>query len=291
MARRSLRNAGGVPFLTLKGIFVVRAGQMPDGDTVSFAAASKYSKGAVNTNVPVNSTGEKTVNIRLQSIDAPEKSQPLGAASRDSLLKHLGFDPKNLGLDDNDFTAGGTIAKVSGWLATHGLDGNGRPLGYVFRTNPGFRHGKEIPAEDILSVIKSSANYMQAATGWAFPAFYENTDEAHAVQFQRASQSARSARKGVWAKDDTAKGFVPTKDALGSKGALIYPKFYRRVEKWKANKPSASAFITWLKGQSDGKKLVQGARPSPIPLWQLFEVASTRKVVVPYDVTKLWFSE
>jgi endonuclease YncB( thermonuclease family) len=291
VARHFIRNAGGVPFLTLKGNFVVRARQMPDGDTLSFAATSKYKKGSVETNVPVSVTGEKTVNIRLQSIDAPEKSQPLGAASRNSLLKHFGFDPKSLGLSDDDFTAGGGITKVTGWLATHALDGNGRPLGYLFRSNPGFTHGKEIPAEEVLSVIKSSANYMQASTGWAFPAFYENTDESHAALFKKAAEEARAAGKGVWAVDKTTTGFEPTKEALKPGGALIYPKFYRRVEKWTANKPDARAFINWLKSQSDGKKPVQGAFPYPVPLWRLFEVVSTRKVVVPYDVAKLWFSE
>lgn len=291
MARHVIRNAGGVPFLTLKGNFVVRAGQMPDGDTVSFAAASKYRKGSVVTNVPVSPSGEKTVNIRLQSIDAPEKTQPLGAASRDALLTHLGFNPDSLGLGDDDFTAGGPTTKVSGWLATHGLDGNGRPLGYLFRDNPGFRHGKEVSAAEILAVLKSSANYVQADTGWAFPAFYENTDETHAALFREVSAKARAARKGVWPEDRTTKGFVPTKVALHSGGTLVYPKFYRRVQQWKANTPNAAAFIKWLKAQRDGKKPVQGALPSPVPLWRIFEVVSKTKVVVPYDVTKLWFSE
>jgi endonuclease YncB( thermonuclease family) len=290
MARQSIRNAGGVPFLTLKGNFVVRAKQMPDGDTLSFAATSKYKKGSVVTNVPVNTSGEKTVNIRLQSIDAPEKSQPLGAASRNALLKHFGFDPERLGLSDEDFTAGGSITKISGWLATHALDANDRPLGYFFRNNPGFTHGKEVPAEEILSVIESSANYTQVSEGWAFPAFYENTDESHAALFQKAAEEARAAGDGVWAVDKTTTGFEPTKDALKSNRALIYPKFYRRVEKWKASRPNAKAFIMWLKNQSDGKKLVQGALPSSVPLWRLFEVVNTREVAVPYDVTKLWFS-
>lgn len=291
MARHFIRNAGGVPFLTLKGNFVVRAGQMPDGDTVSFAAVSKYKKGSVATNVPVSASGKNTVNIRLQSIDAPEKTQPLGAASRDALLRHLGFEPDSLGLGDNDFTASGLTMKISGWLATHGLDGNKRPLGYLFRDNPGFHHGKEVSAAEVLAVLKSSANYVQAAKGWAFPAFYENTDETHAALFQKVSAKARAANKGMWTKDRTTTGFVPTKDALHSDGTLVYPKFYRRVQQWKTNKPNAAAFIKWLKVQADGKKLVQGALPSPVPLWRLFEVVSTTKVAVPYDVTRLWFSE
>ena len=47
--------------------------------------------------------------------------------------------------------------------------------------------------------------------------------------------------KGIWAKDRTTTGFVPTKDALHSDGILVYPKFYRRVQQWKANKPNAAA--------------------------------------------------
>jgi endonuclease YncB( thermonuclease family) len=291
MAKHTLKNSGGVPFLTLKGFFVVREKQMPDGDTIAFCASKKYSKGPVETNVPVNTTGIKTTNIRLQSIDAPEKSQPFGAKSRDALLAYLGFDPAELGLGNDDFTAGGPTKKVAGWIATHGLDGNKRPLGYVFKDNPGFKHGGLESAAAIKAVLKSSGNYKQVSGGWAFPAFYENTDETHAVVFQVAAQTARASGKKIWSADKTTTGFVPTKTALGSAGTLVYPKFYRRVEKWKAAKPNASAFINWLKTQADGKKPVQGAEPNPIKLWELFEKASSSKVRVPYDVSRLWFSE
>ena len=293
MAKLAIKNSGGVPFLILKGNFVVRTRQMPDGDTIAFAASSTYKRGPVETNVPVSTDGLKTVNIRLQSIDATEKSQPFGAASRDALLKRLGFDPAALGLSDTDFSASGDPpVQVPGWLATHGIDGNQRPLGYIFRKNPGgFSHSKIVSASDMLDVIKSSENYLQAIGGWAFPAFYNNTDESHAMVFAAAAVKARTANKGVWAQDETISGFVPTKDALHVGGTLVYPKFYRRVQKWTANKPDAKAFINWLKKQKDGKKLVHGAKKDPIQLWELFEIVSARKVAVPYDVTKLWFSE
>lgn len=292
MAKKSsLKNSGGVPFLILKGHFVVREKQMPDGDTISFCASAKYPKRPVESNVPVSTTGEETVNIRLQSIDAPEKSQPFGASSRDALLKRLGFDPGDLGLSDTDFTAGGDPTRIAGWLATHGIDGNRRPLGYVFLTNPGFKHGEIVSAADVRSVLTSSGNFAQVSKGWAYPAFYENTDETHAVVFQDAASKARDAGKGVWADDATTTGFVPTKDALGIGGKLVYPKFYRRVQKWKNAKPNAAAFISWLKQQSDGKKLVQGADRESMKLWELFEKVSKTRVAVPYDVTRLWFSE
>lgn len=291
MARFALRNAGGVRFLTLQGYFIVRQRQMPDGDTLSFAAARKFRARLVKTNIEVFSANAVLRNIRLQSIDAPEKSQPWGARSRDSLLIWFGFDPAALGLGDDDFSANGEPQKIAGCLATHGMDSRGRPLGYLFRKNPGFSHGAEVPAGEIAPVLKQSGNYHQVARGAAFPAFYENTDEEHAVTFQKAAQKARAAGTGVWTEDRTTSGFVPTKATLGHGGALIYPKFYRRVEDWKDNKPSASAFLTWLKAQSDGKKLVLGAERDAIPLWRLFEKISRTKVAVPYDVSKLWFSE
>lgn len=292
MAHIPLRNAGGVPFLTLKGFFVVRARQRPDGDTLSFCAGAKYKAQRVRTNVPVDATCEATVNIRLQSIDAPEKSQPFGAQSRDTLLRQFGFDVAALGLGPDDFTANPSgVVKVPGWLATHGLDGRQRPLGYLFTRNPGFKHGEEISAHAVGAVLKSSANYRQVSRGAAFPAFYDNTEESHAADFKIAADKARAAKKGVWADDMTTLGFVPNPDALGREGALIYPKFYRRVVKWKTAKPDAKAFVKWLKAQADGKKLVIGAARDPMPLWQLFEVRSKTLVAVPYDVTKLWFSE
>ncbi|MBC7995573.1 MAG: hypothetical protein H7Z15_20265, partial [Rhizobacter sp.] len=180
----------------------------------------------------------------------------------------------------------------AGWIATHGMDNYGRALSYLFRKKPrGFSHGKIVSATDVAKVIQSSENYVQAAEGWAFPAFYDNTDESHALIMAEAATQARKAKKPVWAQDKTTTGFVPTKDALHIGGALIYPKFYRRVDKWTGNTPDAKAFIAWLKGHPDGRKLVQGAEKAPIPLWQLFEVVSKKKVAVRYDVTKLWFSE
>jgi endonuclease YncB( thermonuclease family) len=280
-----------VPFLTLKGNFVIRRGLQPDGDTVHFASSKRYSDPDDITNVPTDTTGATSKALRLQSIDAPEKSQPLGADSRNALLKFLGYDVEELGLSDTDFTADGSPVLVEGWLVTHGLDGNKRPLSYIFREDPGFTHGKRISAEDVLEVIKESANYRLVARGQVFPAFYENTDEGHAAVFQAAARKARDNALGVWDQDVTTTGFEPTPTALGSDGALIVPKFYRRVAKWNDATANADAFLAWLRNQDDGKKLVQGATPSPVPLHKLFEKISTSEVAVPYDVTRLWFSE
>jgi endonuclease YncB( thermonuclease family) len=289
----TIRNAGGVPFLILKGIFVVRQGHRPDGDTIHFAATSRFSPGPVRQEVPVSTTGAKSIAVRYQSIDAPEKAQPLGAAARDVALKHLGISPSAVGLGEDDFVANGPTVKVHGWLATHGMDINRRQLGYVFRSSPGFAHGAIVSADRLLPAIKQSTNYHLLVNGWVFPAFYSNTDERHAAVFQQAAERLQNARtkKGVWQADTTRGGFIPIKTALGSAGALVYPKFFRRVAKWKKAKPDSDAFITWLKGTDDGKKLVEGARPNPIHVWELFERAGKTKVCVPYDVTRLWFKE
>lgn len=288
----AIRNTGGVPFLILRGTFVVRKGQQPDGDTVSFASNSPFSTKQVQVDVPVDKSGLTTVNLRLQSIDAPEKTQPRGATSRDALLKHLGFDAATLGLGDSDFTANPAApVKRAGWIATHGMDNYDRVLAYLFTKSPGMKHGSEVSAARVGEMLASTANYRLVKAGDTFPAFYNNTEESHAVLFQEAARAARKARKGVWGSDKTTTGFVPTKDALGPKGTLAYPKFYRRVLEWKQAEPNGAAFIEWLKKQDGGKKLVYGAERHGIPLWKLFVVAGTNKVAVPYDVTKLWFSE
>jgi hypothetical protein len=36
---------------------------------------------------------------------------------------------------------------------------------------------------------------------------------------------------------------------------------------------------------------MQPPRCDPLPLWRFLEVTSKTRVVVPYDVSKLWFSE
>lgn len=288
---RRLRNSGGVPFLTLEGNFVIRARHQPDGDTIHFAASKKYGDPDGLTNVPVDTSGDTSRALRLQSIDAPEKTQPLGADMRDALLGLLGYHRDELGLSDTDFTADGPPVLRKGWLVTHGLDGNGRPLSYLFRDDPGLTHGRYISADEVLEVVHKSVNHRLAARGKAFPAFYENTDEGHAAVFQTAARKARDNALGVWQADVTTTGFEPTPDALGPDGALIVPKFFRRVAKWKEAQPNADAFLAWLKAQDDGKKLVAGATPRPVALYKLFEKVSKTEVAVPYDVTRLWFSE
>jgi hypothetical protein len=292
MSTRAIRNLGGLDFLVLSGHFVVRGNLQPDGDTIAFAASSSYDAQGVRSNIPVNNDGTKTVSIRLQSIDAPEKKQPLGSESRDALLRALGFNPSALGLSSDDFTAAGAPVLQTGWVATHGLDGNRRPLGYVFASNPsGWKHGQIIPASEVLSSLKACENYRQVARGQAYPAFYQNSDEEHAVLFAKAASRARDASKGVWRTDQTTTGFIPVRAELLSGGALVHPKFFRRVEKWKSATPNARAFITWLKSQKDGKKLVSGAEFEPVELWKLFQAIDRSHVAVPYDTTKLWFSE
>ncbi|MBE2281971.1 MAG: hypothetical protein IAE77_00770 [Prosthecobacter sp.] len=289
--RPGLCNRGGVPFLILKGHFIVRQNQMPDGDTLAFAAARDFDAGPVKTNVPVDDSGDTSVNIRLQSIDAPEKTQPLGASCRDALLTQFDFDPQALGLSNTDFKANGGPHLKEGWLATHGMDGNRRPLGYLFAKDPGFNHGEIVSAADVGTILDRSANYEQAAKGWSYPAFYENTDESHAAQFQAVSERARDEQLGVWEHDATTTGFIPTKAETDKDGSLVYPKFYRRIMDWPRQTADAGAFIQWLRQQNDGRKLVAGAQASPVPLWELFEELDDQTVVVPYDVTRLWFSE
>lgn len=295
MSRSSIRNAGGVPFLILQGHFIVRSGQQPDGDTLAFAASRAYQARTVKTNIPVDSSAAKTVNLRFQSIDAPEKKQPLGMFSRDGMLKAVGIRPAAIGLT-SDFYANGTSGPVPGWVATQKLDGYQRPLSYLFTQLQGFQHGQEVAAEDLLPVLRQSLNFKQISSGRAFPAFYSNTEESHAVLFQRAAAAARDRQSGgtrtsIWRDDATSSGFIPTPDAVSDSGVLIYPKFYRRIAEWKTPRENASRFLSWLKTTDGGKKLVTGAEPTPIPLWQLFEKLDTKQVYVPYDVTKLWFEE
>lgn len=291
-----LRNQGGLPFLVLRGQFTLRSRQMPDGDTLSFVAHKAYTAQRVKTNVTVRGDGRKPVNVRLQSIDAPEKGQPLGAWSRDRLLAWLGFKPAQLGLADDDFSVNLPAEGLSrpGWLFTHGMDGNQRPLGYVMKTDPGLKHGSEVPAEALQVLLRRTGNDAQVQSGAAFPAFYDNTDEAHALVFQAAAQRARKARRGVWSADATTQGFEPTPQALAgaaASGTLVYPKLYRRVADWPSPKPSSAAFIAWLKTRADGRKPVVGAERDPMPFWKLLVAVDARRVALPYDVAKLWWSE
>lgn len=288
----AVRNTGGVPFLALQGQFVIRANQQPDGDTVAFTADRPYPRTEVETNVPVDPTGARTTPLRLQSIDAVEKAQPEGATARDALLRLLGFPRSIPGLTATTFKATGPTLLRPGWIVTHGMDINRRPLSYLFTRNPGFTHGALVTAARVLAAIKQSANLRLTTTGAVFPAFYANTDELHAALFRTEAVKARDARRGVWAVDATLSGFVPTATALSAAGgALVYPKYYRRVAQWGEARPSASAFIAWLRTQDDGQKLVTGANRRPLPLWQLFERLDRSRVVVPYDVTRLRFSE
>lgn len=234
------------PFHVLQGTFVV-VGHAPDGDSIRFVAddASQWSALPGHTRLRFGHDG--AAQVRLEGIDAPElhyhlDAQPLGVAARDALLAELGFE----GVEYVDLFA--TRGRpVRGAMAARSIDVRGRVIGYLFR-----RTALSGRARLSVSDVRESVNAAMLQRGMAYPLAYDTQEARHRRLFASFAASARTARRGVWAIDCTAKFPLVTARSLGANGALVYPKLFRRCIEYLDDRTRTSRMQTWLAKSAGG---------------------------------------
>jgi endonuclease YncB( thermonuclease family) len=114
-------------------------------------------------------TGEK-LKIRMACIDAPEKKQDLGIASRDYLRSLLNQNPD----------------KIT-------LSGSGKDI-----------YGKREVAEVFLPDPKNPGNEMMIKSGYAyFYADYASACKDNSAMYAQFEKEAKAGKVGVWAKNST----------------------------------------------------------------------------------------
>ncbi|SPJ71788.1 uncharacterized protein FTOL_01516 [Fusarium torulosum] len=272
-------------FKLLHGKFVIKNGQQPDGDTIRFKPDNVDFVEELRGGSQGSPITDKGVNIRLEAIDALEKSQELkgATAARDELLRRLGLTDVTFS-GNPPFTIKSGDQEVSGYVFSNGFDNFGtRLVGFVFKGD-GSAHGSDGSVVSLSrSLVDESVNAALLSEGYVFPAFYDTLPEDLREHLAVKSTDARRAKKGVWLR---SKGFpgdpftLETPTLANLRRAVLWPKLYRRLEKFfESERPNDFAgFNNWLQEDSqlrdDGILLIKSNPPKSIRLHNVVEVSS-----------------
>lgn len=215
----------------------------PDGDTIRFRPDHPHHLDALAAPL---AWSHGTVQVRLDGIDAPElhyegEKQRRSTSASIRLLTRLGF-PKCARFGD----AVVRCPEVRGRVVATGADPHGRVIGFAYR-----EHDLLAPEGPITldrSTALWSANAHMLETGAAYALFYTSQPAHVRAVLRNLALAARDARRGVWA-EDASRGFVLNGIAsVGKRGALVFPKLFRRCITFalEAGRVSARAFVKWL---------------------------------------------
>jgi endonuclease YncB( thermonuclease family) len=273
-----------VPYSVIAGRAVV-VGKQPDGDSVRFVPDDPALLRRLQDGDRIRVSADGSVQLRFDGIDAPElhyqgRAQPQGASARDALLQRLGFSGVDYAVDGSTVVAA-TPAAVPLVIAAEMAEINGRPVSVVFAGASAARlipsSGLEVdPTPDLLA---DSVNVWEAASGIAYPLLYTSTPPTLREVFRAAAQRAQAAAAGVWAADSTPSFPVTTAAALGPGGVLIWPKLFRRVIDYLAQRAPGQTLPDWLAAtplNDDAVHPTDSTASEPVPLHTLVTQAGER---------------
>ncbi|MFN3267171.1 MAG: thermonuclease family protein, partial [Deinococcales bacterium] len=168
------RTKGG--FLAMRGEFVI-IGKSPDGDSLRFRPDNPKLLGMLKNPSRIRPAADGTVQLRFEGIDAPELhfgnlGQPLGAESRDKLLKNMGFRGLSI---ENRMVRRSNPSTVRGVILSQAAEGNGRPIAYVFvgKFAEGFADGARIALNN--EILEQSQNVQMLSSGMAYYTVYASS--------------------------------------------------------------------------------------------------------------------
>ena len=223
-------SSGGFRFI--KGAFVI-VGKEPDGDSLRFIPDNAQFVRGLKNSSRVKFSADGSVQLRFEAIDAPElhfgkEAQPLGAESRDALLKLMGFSGVQYTASGLQVSAS-SPSRVRGAILSTAAEANGRPVSYVLldRDAPNLKDGSSIGVDE--SLLRRTMNDRMLENGMAYLTVYNTTPQVHRMFLRSVSATARQSRKGVWAVDKTSNFTLENQASVGIGGQLILPKLFRRV--------------------------------------------------------------
>ena len=276
-------------YLVLRGSFVV-IGKEPDGDSVRFKPDSRELLNKLKRANRIRLSGDGTVQLRLEAIDAPELhfenlAQPLGLESRDALLDLLGFT-------DLSYTPNGlqvrssTPAAVRGAILSRAAEVYGRPISYAFLESDlenTALNGVRIDPSD--GVLRRSLNARMLENGMVYLTVYSSQPEAHRALMREIAVRAKAANRGVWAVDKTPSFSLDALEDV-TRRQLILPKVYRRAVTYfeavqKGFRGSLSDWFTANPGSDDG--VLVGARRTTLSRLLKVSGSGVRVLVDPLD--------
>ncbi len=272
-ASKRQQNAG---FLAIAGAFVIE-GKSPDGDSVRFKADAPALLRQLKKPGRIQVSKDGTVQLRFEGIDAPELhfgdlEQPLGADSRDALLKIMGF--KNVRYDGSQ-VGSSQPSKIRGVILSQSAEGNGRPISYAFvDTNAdGLRDGTRVVVDQ--AILRRSLNWKMLEQGWAYLTVYSSTPVAQREALKTVARQAQNQGRGIWKLDQSANFKLESPDDIEAAGQLILPKFFRRASSYFQTikkRQFKGNFVQWLRWtetqpRSENDRIRIGNFQKPLSDW------------------------
>jgi len=229
-----------MPFILIKGRFKPKAG-VPDGDSVRFLANNVKLWKKLEGRSPTLGTGvetKDTVQLRFEGIDAIEKAatKPLSTQARDNMFKLIGYN------ENNPEPVGYVLARATD-------DKSGRPIAFAFAGNTARQDGSEVFLDPLL--LKSSVNFKQAKSGFAYPLYYNTLFASLRNEFTAAIKYARNKHLGYWPLDKTLTGVTVHSHADLATIPPIWPKLWRRLDEFLKTHNSLAGFIGFLEARNE----------------------------------------
>ena len=230
----------------------VLVGKSPDGDSVRFVPDDAALLRRLVNGSRVRISADGSVQLRFDGVDAPELhykdvGQPQGASARDALLAHLGFATVTYAPD------GATVASASPSTITvvvlaRMVEVNGRPVAVVFAAGNAemLRDAEGTAIELSPDLLERSVNVWEVSNGITYPLVYTSTAAELRAVFVAASRRARTSGRGVWSIDSSASFPISSAEDLGPRGALIWPKLFRRATDYLHRRTAGETLPEWL---------------------------------------------
>lgn len=231
-------------FTLLKGRFKPAAG-IPDGDSVRFGPIDPSPLFTLprQGRTPRVNQNNGTVQLRFEGIDALEKEakEPFAADATAKNIELLGLSSP---ADESD-----------GYILANQIGPYGRPICFVFEGDADEPDGSSIFLD--VERMKLSVNFQLIDVGAVYPLFYDTLYGDLRSALAASAVSARTSGRGIWPHDQTTTGVTWTGASSLPNLDPIFPKLWRRLEKYTQNRDfrdesdTLDAFIDFLLANRD----------------------------------------
>jgi endonuclease YncB( thermonuclease family) len=272
--------------LCLRGNLVV-IGKQPDGDSIRFVPDTPDLLDSLRRSFRVRPSGDGSVQLRLEGIDAPEThygalAQPLGTEARDALLDLCGF--REIRRDGEEVVAA-TPERRPAAILSELVDANGRPVS-VLVVDEALPDGEYVEVDE--DTLRRSTNTALLADGSAYLTLYDSCAPPLRAVFRDIAARARERGLGVWGRDETAAFELVNQDSIGPDGQLVLPKLFRRCSDYLRTRMADETLRDWLRTHGpperpeDDRVIVGGRRQT-----RLSEIVEQGGISIEFPVDLL----
>jgi len=267
----TITEAEMVQYKVVAGTFHVK-GYKPDGDSIRFKARNPLHWDSFKWK---DAKRKKSAHkqLRIEAIDALEthyegyqQPRPFALAALESLLELLGITEVKYSLSVTQIVDAGD--GTPGFIASAELDGNDRPISYVFPATASLTDGAMLPPDQL--PIDDSINFILARMGLVYPTFYTTTDRAIAEKLRTVVGRARATKRGIWAIDRT-NDFTIWDTRTIQEDIVIMPKMFRRLVSFFEGHGDFDGLEKYMRAQRDNLKMWDGTKHRSLADLMTFE--------------------